>query len=61
MAAIDVNTKFAGLLGNPLAHSFSPVMHNMAFDLMGLNFLYLPIQRNSENFRDTVERQELLQ
>ena len=44
MAIIDVNTKLVGLLGNPLGHSFSPDMHNKAFQTLGLNFFYLPIE-----------------
>lgn len=41
---IDVDTKLVGLLGFPLGHSLSPLMHNRAFATLGLNFHYLPIQ-----------------
>jgi shikimate 5-dehydrogenase len=34
MAVVDVNTKLVGLLGNPLGHSFSPAMHNKAFETL---------------------------
>lgn len=41
---IDTQTKLVGLLGRPLGHSFSPAMHNRAFNALGLNYCYLPIE-----------------
>ena len=38
---IDANTSFFGLIGNPVAHSLSPVMHNQAFATIGYNGVYL--------------------
>ena len=38
---IDGRTRLAGLLGSPVAHSLSPAMHNTAFQLLGLNCVYL--------------------
>jgi shikimate dehydrogenase len=49
MAVVDVNTKLVGLLGNPLGHSFSPAMHNKAFETLGLNYVYLPIEVTAED------------
>jgi shikimate dehydrogenase len=49
MAVVDVNTKLVGLLGNPLGHSFSPAMHNRAFETLGLNFFYLPIEVTADD------------
>ena len=46
---IDTQTKLVGLLGQPLGHSFSPAMHNRAFEALGLNFCYLPIEVADEN------------
>lgn len=51
---IDVNTKLVGLLGYPLGHSFSPVMQNRAFQKLGLNYLYLPIEVTDEDLKDVV-------
>jgi len=38
---IDANTSLLGLIGNPVAHSLSPVMHNQAFAAIGYNGVYL--------------------
>ena len=46
---IDTRTKLVGLLGRPLGHSFSPAMHNRAFQTLGLNYCYLPIEVTAED------------
>ncbi len=51
---IDVQTKLVGLLGFPLGHSLSPVMHNEAFRRLGLNFHYLPIQVSEAHLKTVV-------
>jgi 3-dehydroquinate dehydratase / shikimate dehydrogenase len=33
-----------GVVGNPIAHSLSPVMHNAGFAALGLNAVYVPLQ-----------------
>ena len=38
---IDGHTKLTGLLGSPVSHSISPLMHNEAFRLLDLNYVYL--------------------
>ncbi|MEJ2222660.1 MAG: shikimate dehydrogenase [Desulfobacterales bacterium] len=38
---IDAETSLFGLIGNPVAHSLSPVMHNQAFAASGYNGVYL--------------------
>ena len=40
---VDGNTDLVGLIGWPVGHSLSPVMHNAAFDAFGLNYRYLPL------------------
>jgi shikimate dehydrogenase len=39
---IDGHTKLAFVLGHPVAHSASPIMHRAAFEAAGLNAAYLP-------------------
>ena len=38
---IDAKTSIFGLIGNPVAHSLSPAMHNRAFTATGYNGVYL--------------------
>lgn len=38
---IDTHTKLCAVIGNPVSHSLSPVMHNAAFQETGLNYVYL--------------------
>lgn len=40
---IGVNTKIYGILGQPVRHSLSPVMHNAAFAALGIDAVYLPM------------------
>lgn len=40
---ISGSTKLLGLLGWPVAHSFSPRMHNAALAALGLDYVYLPL------------------
>jgi len=45
------NTNIVGVIGHPLKHSFSPMMQNKAFDLLGLDYVYLPFNVPSENLQ----------
>ena len=40
--AITGTTRIAGVVGNPIAHTLSPVMHNAAFAALGIDAVYLP-------------------
>jgi len=40
---IDGHTTLVGLIGWPVEHSLSPVMHNAAFEALGLNWRYVPL------------------
>jgi shikimate dehydrogenase len=39
---IDGKTKIYGIIGEPVSHSLSPIMHNAAFVKLGENRVYLP-------------------
>ena len=41
---IDAQTQLYGVIGNPVRHSLSPVIHNGAFQRMGLNAAYLAFE-----------------
>jgi shikimate dehydrogenase len=43
------------LLGSPVAHSLSPVMHNAAFKDKGLNYLYLAFDVKPANLKIAIE------
>lgn len=42
MMKIDGQTEVYGIIGNPVRHSLSPLIHNAAFAACGLNKAYLP-------------------
>jgi 3-dehydroquinate dehydratase/shikimate dehydrogenase len=38
------DTEITGIVGSPVAHSASPIMHNLAFKSLGLDFVYLAFE-----------------
>ena len=38
---INVNTTVCCLIGDPVEHSLSPLVHNRGFEVLGLNFIYV--------------------
>ncbi len=53
MKALKVNgkTQIYGLIGWPVAHTFSPPMHNAAFKALGINAVYLPFPVKEKNLK----------
>ncbi len=49
------NTKIVGVIGHPIKHSYSPLMHNIAFEISGLNFIYLPFDVPSNSLKDAMK------
>ena len=60
--SIAASTKLCAVIGNPVAHSLSPALHNAAFDELDLDFVYVAFRvedvksalagmRALENFR----------
>ena len=49
MQSPTVNTKLVVLLGLPLGHSVSPAMHNYAFEKMGMDCCYIPVEVTPED------------
>jgi 3-dehydroquinate dehydratase/shikimate dehydrogenase len=41
---INADTKVYGVIGDPVAHSLSPLIHNRAFQSLGMNCVYLPFR-----------------
>ncbi len=39
--SISTSTQFCAVIGNPVAHSLSPAIHNAAYEHLGLDFVYV--------------------
>ena len=50
---IDQNTNLFCVVGYPIGHSLSPIMHNTAFNIMNLNAVYLAFE--TEDIEDFVK------
>lgn len=53
--SITGHTKLTGLLGSPVAHSISPMMHNEAFNQLGLDYVYLCFDVGTEGLKIAVD------
>ena len=51
MSTITGKTNLVGLLGQPVNHSLSPIMHNAAYEEMGLDWCYLAIPCDKLNLQ----------
>jgi len=56
MVNINVSgaTKICALIGDPVEHTMSPVMHNAAFQKLGLDYLYIPFRVSPEQLFQAV-------
>lgn len=52
---ITGRTKITGLLGSPVEHSISPMMHNEAFRQLGLDYAYLAFDVGTDKLETAVE------
>lgn len=52
---ITGHTRLTGLLGSPIAHSISPMMHNEAFNQLGLDYVYLAFDVGTDKLETAVE------
>lgn len=57
---ITGHTVLTGLLGSPVKHSISPMMHNEAFKRLGLDFAYLAFNVGTEHLKTAVEGLKVL-
>lgn len=57
---ITGHTVLTGLLGSPVSHSISPMMHNEAFKLLNLDYAYLAFDVGTDNLKTAVEGLKIL-
>jgi 3-dehydroquinate dehydratase/shikimate dehydrogenase len=56
---LDEQTEIYGIVGNPVAHSLSPFMHNAAYKIHNLNAVYIPFEvKNLDEFIKRFIRKE---
>tara|TARA_Y100001968_G_scaffold263830_1_gene252527 strand:- start:8190 stop:9149 length:960 start_codon:yes stop_codon:yes gene_type:complete len=54
MRIISAETSLVGVIGHPISHSLSPVMHNAALQEMNLNWCYLAIPCETKNLKQVI-------
>jgi len=52
---INNNTKIVGVIGHPIKHTLSPVMHNYAYNELNLDYVYLPFDISSTGLHDSLK------
>ncbi len=52
---INAETKVFGVVGDPVAHSLSPLVHNLAFRHLGINAVYLPFRVPRPELADSLK------
>lgn len=52
---IDGKTRTLGLLGDPVGHTMSPLIHNTLSEKLGLNNVYVPFHTKAENLEAAVK------
>lgn len=52
---ITGTTKLLGVIGHPVEHSLSPIMHNAAIEEMGIDYTYLPFPIEPENLQAALD------
>ena len=55
MIPITGHTKLTGLLGSPVEHSISPMMHNTSFQALDLDYVYLCFDVKENGLKDSIQ------
>lgn len=58
--SITGHTGLTGLLGSPVAHSISPMMHNESFAQLGLDYVYLCFKVEEQDLKTAIEGLKIL-
>jgi len=54
LVSVDAGTRLVALLGDPVEHSLSPIIHNTAFRAQQLNFAYVATRVDDDDVADAV-------
>lgn len=57
---IDRNTRIFGVIGDPIAQSKSPLIHNAAYRKLGLNAVYIPLRIPPDVLQESLREYERL-
>lgn len=52
---ISGKTRVCGVIGDPIEHSLSPIMHNAAFEALGLNYVFLAFRVKPSRVAEAVD------
>lgn len=52
---MHLKTQLVGLIGHPIKHTYSPFIHNVAFELTGLDYIYLPFNVVPVNLKSAIK------
>ncbi len=52
---INGETKICGIIGDPVKHSFSPLLHNTGYEKLDLNYVYLPFEVKKEDLSSVLK------
>ncbi len=53
--SMHLKTRLVGLIGHPIKHTYSPFIHNVAFELTGLDYIYLPFNVLPVNLKSAIK------
>src|SRR5690606_4955962 len=59
--SINRETQVFAVVGDPIAHSHSPKIHNASFQQEGLNAVYIPLRIFKDRFSETIDQLAPLQ
>lgn len=52
---ITSQTQVTGVIGHPISHSLSPLMHNRVFEYLDLDWVYLPFDVAPQNLEEAIK------
>jgi shikimate dehydrogenase len=52
---VSGKTRLCGIIGDPIEHTMSPVMHNAAFEKMRVDYFYVPFRVKKEQLAKAIE------